>query len=129
MAIEAGLLPWTIEDNDPDIEACVKRWAAGWTKYGNDDISTDADIDADIDADTIAAGIINFMSERQTWEGTAAELFAELDGVVASPESLGHWLGKRKNLRQLEAAHIEVSKTRDETPKRTRLIHLEKIAQ
>jgi hypothetical protein len=127
MAIEAGLLPWKIKDTDPDIEACVKRWAAGWTKYGNDDISTDADIDGDTDA--VAAAIINFMSERQTWKGTAAELFAELDGAVASPESLGHWLGKRKNLRQLKAVHIKVSKTRDETPKRSRLINFERIAR
>jgi hypothetical protein len=33
------------------------------------------------------------------------------------------------NLRQLKAARIAVSKSRDETPKRNRLIHLVKIAQ
>jgi hypothetical protein len=126
MAIEAGLLPWKIEDTDSDVEACVKRWADVGTKYGNDDISTDADVDAD--TDTVAAAIVNFMREKQTWEGTAAQLFAALNGAVASAESLGHWFGKGKNLRQLEAAHIKVSKTRDETPKRTRLIHFE-IAQ
>ena len=127
MAIEAGLLPWKIEDTDADIEACVKRWAAGWTKYGNDDISTGTDIDAD--TDTVAAAIVNFMSEKQTWEGTAAQLFAELNGAVASPESLGHRLGKRENLQQLKAARIEVSRHRDKTPKRNKLIRFNRVAQ
>jgi uncharacterized protein (DUF927 family) len=67
MAIEAGLLPWQIEDTDTEIEACVKRWADGWTKYSNDDINIDAHIDAD--TDTVAAAIVTFMGEKQTWEG------------------------------------------------------------
>jgi hypothetical protein len=29
MAIEAGLLPWTVEDTDLGIAACMTRWAAG----------------------------------------------------------------------------------------------------
>jgi hypothetical protein len=61
--------------------------------------------------------------------GHAAQLFAALNGAVASPKSLGHWLGKPMNLRQLKAARIAVSKIRDETPKRNRLIRLMKIAQ
>ena len=125
MAIEAELLPWKIEDTDPDIEACVKRWADGWTKYGNDDIS-DADIDAGTDA--VAAAIVHFMTEKQLWEGTAEQLFVELNGAVASAELLGHWLSS-KNSKELKAARIEVSRDRDKTPKRNRLIRFKRVTQ
>jgi hypothetical protein len=127
MAIEAELLSWTIEDSDADIEACVTRWAAGWVEHDDDDDGTD--VAANTVANTVADAIIVFMREQQIWEGTAAQLFAHLNGVATTPELLGHALRNRTTLRQLNAANIKVSKTRDKTPKRNRLIRFERTAQ
>jgi hypothetical protein len=127
MAIEAELLSWTIEDSDADIEACVTRWAAGWVEHDDDDDGTD--VAANTVANTVADAIIVFMREQQIWEGTAAQLFAHSNGVAATPELLGHALRNRTTLRQLNAANIKVSKTRDKTPKRNRLIRFERTAQ
>jgi hypothetical protein len=123
MAIEAELLPWKSEDTDADIEACVTRWAGGWIEY---DETVDSDDSTSTNTDTIVAAIITFMSERQTWEGTAAQLLVELNGVGGSAKSLGHALKKNEKLRRLKAAHIAISKDRDKTPKRNKIIRIER---
>ena len=127
MAIEVGLLPWKPEDTDADIEACVTRWAEYESNVVSTDISDIVNVDT-INTDTIIIAIIDFMRERQTWQGTATELLAQLNGAVASKssKSLGHALNKDATLRRLKAAHIAVTKSRDETPQRNKIIHIEK---
>ena len=117
MAIEAGLLPWTVEDADAGIEACVVRW----------DEAQDDDDESDVVADPIPAAIAEFMVGRQAWQGSATELSSKLNGAATSAESLGHALRKRANRRQLKESHIVVTPMRDDTPKRNRIIRIEKI--
>ncbi len=109
MAIEVGLLPWKIEDTDADVEACVIRWA---------------DYDR---LNPVVVAIIEFMGERQSWEGTASQLLTELNGAVDSAESLGRWLRKSENVRRLKAVGFEIARTKDTTRNRTKLIRIERV--
>jgi hypothetical protein len=70
MATDAGLL-WKNADTNADIEACVARWA--------DHEKMDA----------VVAAIAGFMRDRQSWQGTASQLQAGLDGAIGSPDCTG----------------------------------------
>jgi hypothetical protein len=135
MAIDAGVLPWKIEDTDVGIERCVERWADGTDPYETD---TDDDVDAVVPVSTsnavsnagtdhIAAAIVAFMGERQSWEGTATELSAALGGVKKSAKSLGRWLIKTYAQRELRKAGFEIVKTRENDVDRGKRIRIETI--
>jgi hypothetical protein len=122
MAVEVGLLPWTIEAADTGIEACVVRW----------DEAQDDDDESDVPTDPIPGAIAEFMAGRQSWQGSATELSGKLNGAATSAESLGHALSEkskrgRANRRQLKEALIVVATWRDDTPKRNKFIRIEKI--
>jgi uncharacterized protein (DUF927 family) len=110
MAINKIGLPWDSEDTDAAIEACISRWA----KY-------------DRRLDQVAAAIIAFTDGRPSWQGTASELLSQLNGAVASADSLGRWLRRPGNLQRLNAVGIEIAFGRDSTSSdHGRLIRIER---
>jgi len=78
-------------------------------------------------SDVVVAAVVAFMTGRHSWQGTASELLAKLNGAVDSPESLGHWLRKVENLQQLKTVGFEITKAKDRTPNRTKLIRIERL--
>jgi Domain of unknown function (DUF927) len=127
IAIDTGVLPWQIEDTDIGIERCVERWAGA--------IETDTAVVVPVTAtvtrpgvvvDHIAAAIVAFMGERQSWEGTATELSAALGGVK-SADSLGRWLAKEYAQLELKKAGLEIVRFKEADIDRGRRIHIERI--
>jgi Domain of unknown function (DUF927) len=109
MAIVEIGLPWKVEHTDASIEACAIRWAE------HDNLNT------------VVVAIIAFLGERLSWEGTASQLLAELNGAVASAESLGRWLRSPENARRLKAVGFKLAHTKDATRNRTKLIRIERV--
>lgn len=129
IAIDTGVLPWQVEDTDIGIERCVERW------FGAIETDTAAVVPVTatvtrpgVVVDHIAAAIVAFMGERQSWEGTATELSAALGGVVGkSAKSLGRWLSKEHAHRELKKAGLEIVRFKEADIDRGRRIHFERI--
>src|SRR5262249_3212863 len=64
--------------------------------------------------------------DHQSWQGTASELQAGLDGAIDSAETLGRWLRKPENLRRLRVVGFTVEQHKAKTRDRSRLIHIER---
>jgi uncharacterized protein (DUF927 family) len=108
MATDADLL-WKHADSDADIEACMLRWA----KHEQ--------------MNTTVAAIARFMGDRPSWQGSATQLKAQLDGAVESAEALGRWLRKTENLKRLKLAGFKVVKGKAKSRDRSRLICIDRV--
>ena len=67
MAIEAGLLPWTIENADAGIVACMQRWAAqrGNVDEAGEIVRAACQIEADLVAGMNDGRFIHIRQDRQ----------------------------------------------------------------
>jgi uncharacterized protein (DUF927 family) len=108
MATDAGLL-WQTADTDADIESCLMRWASQEKM------------------DTVVAAIAEVMGDQESWQGTASQLKAKLNGAIDSADSLGRWIKKSKNLTKLKLAGFDVMQRKSKTRDRARLIRIERV--
>ncbi len=108
MASGAGLL-WANADTDADIESCVMRWAQQEKM------------------DTVVAAIAQVMGDEPSWQGTASQLKARLNGAIDSADSLGRWIKKSENMTKLKLAGFKVMQRKSKTRDRARLIRIERV--
>jgi hypothetical protein len=97
-------------------------------------------VDSVIEMNPVAAAIAAFMEDRDAWDGTATELWRELqarDQTEARPTETKSWpkdpvsfgIALTKSLPTLRKISVEATRDRSKSRKRTPMIHLRCIRQ
>jgi hypothetical protein len=97
-------------------------------------------VDSVIEMNPVAAAIAAFMEDRDAWDGTATELWRELqarDQTEARPTETKSWpkdpisfgIALTKTLPTLRKISVEATRDRSKSRKRTPMIHLRRIPQ